>query len=254
MVASMSKSVGSRTLWFAGSIVAAGVTLTAQSGSAPAGAVRQKAFPVGVLAELQGVLREGVPVALVLGPTDKMDGPPPSASSSLPPAAGAGGPPVLEAFRRRWSQAFTITQSNNVVTVTSPRNRLCKAGLPRTVPAQTFSGAPYQILFAIASTFDESLRTLPSPSMVHGGGTGMTDESRESLRRPITIRVEQGTLQQALDRLITSVHGLGWLASERCDANGTCGCYLSLMTESSVVWTSYDAAAGLQAAARDRVR
>jgi hypothetical protein len=191
-------------------------TLGLAAGLLAAGAALAAQSPA-VLSQAHAMLREGRAVGLVVGLNDSSD-----------------------------AAEFTITRSTNLVTVTSPRAPRCQAGLARAVPARTFSGTPFEILFGIATTFDESLRTLPTPGMVQGGGAGLTNASRESLRRPVTIGVEAGTLQQALDRLIASVPGLGWLASERCDASGACGCYLSLMTESSVVSTSYDAAAGLQ--------
>lgn len=249
----MCRSADNRGIWLAVCFVGASAATGAQSGSTTVGAVRQQAWPPGVLTEVQRVIREGVPVGLVLGLSDRPEAPPPSGSSP-PDVAEPVGPAALDTFRQRWAASYTITQTNDVVMVTSPRMRLCRAGLARAIPPQTFSGAPLEILFGIASTFDDSLRKLPPPGIVHGGGAARTEEANDSITRAITLRLEAGSLEQALNRLVTSAPGLGWLAWERCGVTGECGCYLSLVTETSVLWTSYNASAGLPSPSRERAR
>jgi hypothetical protein len=256
MTALMLRSAVSRGVACVVCIVAATTIAVAQPrGTEPPGSVRKQAWPPGVLGEIQGVLREGVPVGLVLGLSDRIDVPPSSASSLPPPdIADPREPVALQMFRAHWGSAYSITQANDVVTVTSPRINLCQVGLARTVLPHTYSGAPFEILFQIASTFDESLRKLPPPGMVHGGGAAMTEDARESLTRQITITLDAGSLQQSLSRLVSSAPGLGWLAWEKCDASGKCGCYISLVTATSVLWTSYDASTGLRPQSRDRAK
>ena len=196
----------------------------------------RQAYPARVLTELQALLGQGVSVGLVLGLNDSDQAP--AAGDSTPPAD----PP--REFRQRWAMSFTIEQSNSVMTVTSPRALLCRAGLARAVPSRTFSGSPHEVLFGIASTFDESLRRLPPPGIMNGG-PAPSQKSIERTTQQIVVTVEAGSLQGALTRLVTTAPGVGWLASERCDRSGKCGCYLNLFTEDSMLWTSYDAAAGL---------
>ena len=197
----------------------------------------RQAYPARVLTELQGFLGQSEPVGLVLGRND----------SDQAPARGDSAPlsDPAQIFRQRWATSFEIEHSNGAMTVMSPRARLCRAGLARSVPSRTVSGSPLEVLFGIASTFDASLRQLPPPGTMNGG-PAPSQKSQESVSRQIAVKVEPGSLQAALTRLVTSSLGVGWLASERCDGPGRCGCYLSLFTEESVLWTSYDAAAGLQ--------
>lgn len=249
----MCRLADNKPFWLAVCIVAAAAAVRAQSGGMQApGAVQKQAWPPGVLSEVQVLLREGVPIALVLGLNDRVEAPPPSGPAAPQNhVAVPGESAALGEFRLRWAAAYTITQTNDVLTVASQRTPLCRAGLARTVLPQAYSGTPLEILFGIASAFDESLRKLPPPGMVHGGGAGMTEEARDTIARPISISVEGGSLQHALNLFVTSAPGLGWLAWERCDA-GKCGCYLSLVTGTSVLWTSYDASAGLRLEPRDR--
>jgi hypothetical protein len=252
----MCRSVDSRRFGLAACVVAAGIAASAQSGGTQSpGVVRKQALRPGVLSELQAVVREGVPVGLVLAPSDRVDAPPPGGFAQVPyEFSEPGKPAALETFKQRWATAYTIAQSNGVFTVTSPRARLCNAGLARPIEPQAFSGAPFEILFEIARTFDESLRQAPPPGIVHGGGTrGMTEESLDSVTRPIILRLEGGSLQRTLSGLVTSAPRLGWVARETCDDTGKCRCYLALLTETSVLQTSYDAAAGLQVRPRDRL-
>jgi hypothetical protein len=236
----------SRTFWLAVCITLVTGAVGAQSGARePPGTVRKQAFRPGVLYELQGVLREGIAVGVVLGVSDSADAPPPGTPTATSNLA-FGQTSALEALKQRWATVYRIDHAGHVVTVTSPRAQLCTAGLSRLIPAQSFSGSLLEILFGVASTFDESLRQLPPPGIVRGGGTnGMSAEASDSITRPIILTFQGGNLQDALNRLVTTAPNLGWVAREACDELGTCRCYLSLLTETSVLQTSYDASAGL---------
>jgi len=221
-----------------------------ETGTRTAGAQREQR---GVLAEVQNLLRAGVQVGLALGAGDfvEMDvvGPP---RTTRQPGGQIAPEEAVQSFSQRWGHLFTLTQSDGVFNVISPRARLCAAGLNRVITRQTTVGSPLEVLFAFARTFDESLQRLPPPGIVHGGPGGNPREADGSFTQLVTVNVEEGRLQLALEQLVRNSPGLGWFAAERCDASGACLCQLGLISATGVLRTSYDAAAGIPRQSPDR--
>jgi hypothetical protein len=211
---------------------------------------------VRLLPELQSLITAGIPVGLVLANGEPLDIPVPlrgdeSQKTEEAPVRGL----MVGAFTKRWDRVFTVADSGRAVSVISPRANRCRAGLQRKVPAGTYNGRPYEILFSIAKAFDSSLESLPPPGILSSRVSSGSAEALASGDQPktsarllteISLITEQGTLRAALDELAVA-SALGWFAREVCDEqSGKCACQLGLLTPTSVSLTSYDATAGLE--------
>jgi hypothetical protein len=149
---------------------------------------------------------------------------------------------LVIAFTRRWGRLFQMSTIGPVVKATSMRPRVCGTAIARRVPHHAFYDAPFRILFYLASD-DPALRGLP-PGLVGGGGPPASSGSIDPLTQPVSLVTSDGTLEASLNELVAAVPTLGWYASEQCDQAGRCGCYVGLMTPTTVLQPGYDASAG----------
>lgn len=191
-----------------------------------------------LLQDAQGLAGGDVPFGLVLG---KDDGPamqvwrrPRPADAPLTKAA------LADAFRQDWSERFSVSHEGGTLTAVSPRASVCTPALQRPVGAQTVTGTPVELLFAVMRELVPSLQQLPPPGIVSGGGS---PSPSLPLFTRMAVSVPAGSLRGALDRIVSSTHQLGWVARERCDGAGPCRCDLAFVTPTDLVLTSYDAAA-----------
>jgi hypothetical protein len=241
----MRRSVGDNLAQYVGRLVVA-----LMMGACPVDASAQPvaagpSVQATLLSDVQTLLDNDIPVGVTLGQGDTFD-------VSIPPTAGRLGDvatrtraSLMNAFGQRWGRWFTVVDSPRVINVTSARSAVCGAALERNVKGHVFLAAPFEILNSVMSDLDPSLKRLPPPGIVSGGGD-LSDSVRggDVLTLPISVATPEGPLQVTLNELVGARSMLGWFASERCDPAGRCGCYIGLVTPTAVLHASYDAVAG----------
>jgi hypothetical protein len=197
-----------------------------------------------LLRDVQTLVAKGIPLGIVLGQGDTLDmevlEKTTQTSRSLPSPTREL---LLAGFGQQWGELFRITDASQSVNAVSVRSAVCSASLERDVKGASLQGTPVELLFSIVLEIDPTLQQLPPPGIVSGGGEpGALDPDAQALRTPLSVVIPKGSLKGALNQLVSTAHNIGWFAGERCDAMNRCGCYLGLITPTSVLYTSYDAA------------
>jgi hypothetical protein len=198
-----------------------------------------------LLSDVQALLDNDIPVGVTLGQGDTFDMSIPFKAGRLGDAVTPTRASLMNAFSQRWGRVFAVLDSPRVVNATSAHSAVCGPALERNVKSQVFFAAPFEILASVMSDLDPSLKRLPPPGIVSGGGD-LSDSMRggDVLTLPVSVDTPEGPLRLTLNELVGARSMLGWFASERCDAAGRCGCYLGLVTPTAVLHASYDAVAG----------
>jgi hypothetical protein len=224
----------SRAAVYALTIAALGASPRAQQPDAAAvtSALRQ---------DMQALAAHDVPFGIVLGRDETLD----MLVWRAPRAAVVelSSKVVVANFRQDWRRQLRISNEDRPLSAVSVRAAVCVSALERTVAARTVSGTPVEVLFAVMRELDPTLEALPPPGVVGGGGT----PSASSLAfTSAKVAVPAGPLRRALDAIVSSTHNLGWIAIERCSGAQSCRCDPAFVTATDVVYTFYDAAAGIR--------
>jgi hypothetical protein len=190
--------------------------------------------------DVQELLAQDVHVSTVLGEGDSFD----MSVNDRTGEARQDRADLVIAFTRRWGRLFQMSTSGTIVRATSIRSRVCGTAIARSVPHHAFHDAPFKILFDLASDIDPALRRLPPPGLVGGGGPQAPPWYIDPLTQPVSLVTSDGTLEASLNELVGAVPTLGWYAAEQCDQTGRCGCYVGLMTPTTVLQPGYDASTG----------
>lgn len=195
-----------------------------------------------LLQDAQTLAASGIPFGFVLGREDSLSmqvwRPARAANAAVSPEA------LIADFGADWRERFHVAEADGVVSAVSTRASVCTAALRRPVKAQTVTGSPVEVLFAMMRELDPALQRLPPPGVVSGGPVAPVGQP-DPITTTVTVRVPDGPLQAGLDRIVTTAQRLGWIVSEdRCGDAGRCACVVAFVTGTTLVQTSYDITAG----------
>lgn len=138
----------------------------------------------------------------------------------------------------------TVTESRrgDVTRLLSADAGRCRAALERPLVELALRGRPLSVLFDLVMQDPAASSRVPQ-GIVGGTVGGGASSSRAALRvsQQLELRVNAGdTLEQALDRLVSTGLPFGWGVIEH-DETSTSPCTIILFTEENALVTPYDA-------------
>jgi hypothetical protein len=231
----MSRSSGNKSRWLLLCLTLACV-ISVVDAQTPGASNAHRALRLDV----QELLAQDVHVSTILGEGDSFDMLVNDRTGQVKQDRAA----LVGAFTQRWGRLFQMSTSGAILKATSVRSRVCGTAIARNVLHHAFQDAPFTILFNLASDIDPTLRELPPPGLVGGGGPKASPGYIDPLTQPVSIVTGGDTLEASLNGLVAAAPTLGWYASEQCDQTGRCGCYVGLITPTAVLQPGYDANAG----------
>src|SRR4051794_4235986 len=100
-----------------------------------------------LLQDAQTLAANAVPFGLALGKDDSL-------SMQVwrpvrPPSGAVTRQGLVADFRADWRERFNVSEANGVLSAVSTRGSVCTSALDRQVKAQTITGSPGEVLFAM---------------------------------------------------------------------------------------------------------